>query len=260
LRPIPVEPSYRAFVVRTFGEEGRRWLDSLPAVTEALRKRWKLTLGDELSGGVLACVRAATTAAGAPAVLKIGGPFFSIAEEADALRRWDGVAAPQLLEADEAARALLLERIAPGTHAWDAGAPAVADVLRALHAGPPFAGLTPIAEAARRRVLRALEQARTTSYKADWALAKIGELEREPAPTVLLHGDFDGRNLLHCDRRGLAAIDPLPCIGDPAYDAGHWAHANKRPGRRARTTAIADAMGLDVARVRGWCAVAAIHG
>jgi streptomycin 6-kinase len=260
VRAIPVEPSFRAFVARTFGEDGRRWLETLPALTEELAGRWQLTLGRELPGGVLACVRTATTADGREVVLKIGGPFFSVRKEAAALRAWAGRSAPELLEADEDAGALLLERIVPGSTAADAGAAEVAAVLRDLHAAAPPAGLREIGDAAQRRVLRALEQGRTSGYKADWALAKVAELEREPAPSVLLHGDFDERNLLRCARRGLVAIDPLPCVGDPAYDAGYWAHANRRPGRRARTTAISDALGLDVARVRGWCAVVAIHG
>ena len=44
---------------------------------------------------------------------------------------------------------------------------------------------------------------------------------------------------------GLCAIDPLPCAGDPAYDAGYWVHGNRRPGRRARLDAIVSATGLE---------------
>jgi streptomycin 6-kinase len=260
MRAIPVEPSFRAFVVRMFGAEGRRWLDELPDLTSGLASRWGLELGAELSGGVLACVREAVTKDGRAVVLKVAGPWSPTAKEAAALRAWSGAAAPELLEVDENVGALLLERISPGAPVWDAQATEVAAVLRSLHAAPSFPGLRSIGETAERRVIRALEQSRSTPYKVDWALGKIAELESEPAPSVLLHGDFDGRNLLRCARRGLAAIDPLPCVGDPAYDAGHWAHANGLPGRRARTTAVAEALGLDVARVRGWCAVAAIHG
>jgi streptomycin 6-kinase len=259
-RAIRVGPSFRPFVARTFGDAGRRWLDELPDITAGLVARWQLELGPELPGGVLACVREARTAAGRRVVLKIGVPFLPARDEAAALRGWNGGPAPQLLDADDRTGALLLERIDPGTPAWDADVGAVAAVLGRLHRAPTFPGLRELADEATDRVLRALEQGRTTAYKADWALGKIDELGREPADAVLLHGDFDGRNLLHCDRRRLVAIDPLPCVGDAAYDAGHWAHANGLPGRRARTTAISDALGLDVRRVRGWCAVAAVHG
>ena len=107
---------------------------------------------------------------------------------------------------------------------------------------------------------RAVVERRANDDRARWALAAIEQLEAEPVAPVLVHGDFDWRNLLHCNRRGLAAIDPLACAGDAAYDAGYWAQAAGDPGRRARTTAIADALGLEVRRVRAWCAVVAVHG
>ena len=77
---------------------------------------------------------------------------------------------------------------------------------------------------------------------------------------MIVHGDFDERNLLTCRRRGLCTIDPLPCAGDGTYDAAYWVHANRRPGRRARFDRIAAAMGLDRGRLRDWCAVIAVHG
>jgi streptomycin 6-kinase len=32
-------------------------------------------------------------------------------------------------------------------------------------------------------------------------------------------GELENKNILVCQKRGLVVIDPLPCIGDPAYDA-----------------------------------------
>jgi streptomycin 6-kinase len=250
-----VQPTFRAFVARRFGNEGRAWLATLPALEQELASAWGLELGEELAGGTLSRV----VAAGADAVLKLGGPWDRVEDEIACLERWHGDGAPRLLRADPAHHALLLERIRPGTRAVDADPAAVGALLRLLHVEPP-AGLSALADVAGRRVERALADGRTTAAKADWARAKIAELTQDPPEPRLLHGDFDERNLLVCARQGLAAIDPLPCAGDPAYDAGYWAHANRRPGRRARTTAIAAALGLPVERVRGWCAVVAVHG
>jgi streptomycin 6-kinase len=77
---------------------------------------------------------------------------------------------------------------------------------------------------------------------------------------VLVHGDLDERNLLTCERRALVAIDPLPCVGDPSYDAAYWVHANRRPGRRARLEALLGASGLPRERVRDWAGVIGVHG
>lgn len=71
---------------------------------------------------------------------------------------------------------------------------------------------------------------------------------------------FDEHNILVCERRGLCAVDPLPCAGDPAYDAGYWVHGERRPGRRARLDAIVAATRLERARVRDWAAVVGVHG
>jgi streptomycin 6-kinase len=46
------------------------------------------------------------------------------------------------------------------------------------------------------------------------------ELASDAVPTVLLHADLNPGNLLDGgSERGLVAIDPAPCIGDPAFDA-----------------------------------------
>jgi streptomycin 6-kinase len=88
----------------------------------------------------------------------------------------------------------------------------------------------------------------------------LERLLAEAPPPVLLHGAFDAHALVHCARRGLCAIDPVPCAGDPAYDAGSWIHGGGRPGRRARFDALAAATGLDRGRLRDWCGVVAVHG
>jgi streptomycin 6-kinase len=254
-----VHETSEAFLARHFGDEGRAWLATVPGVLDDLAREWRLTLGARLYGGLLAIVHEATTAEGGRVVLKLASRWDRPLEEIACLETWAGAGTPKLLQADPTRGALLLERIEPGLRARDAEAPAVADVLRHLHQEPP-AGLRTLAEVARRRLARAVVEGRANDDRARWAIAAIEQLEAEPVAPVLLHGDFDWRNLIRCDRRGLAAIDPLACAGDPAYDAGYWAQAAGDPGRRVRTTAIAEALGLDVRRVRAWCAVVAVHG
>jgi streptomycin 6-kinase len=256
--PETVEPGFRAFVARVFGDEGRAWIAALPEAHATLATRWQLELGPELPGGLLACVREARLPDGSAAVLKVGTPWPRTRHEVAALRAWGGNGAPELLDFDKKLGAMLLERIHPGTHPSEAGAAAVAALMDALHV-PPFAGLPTLGELVRRRIERALAEGRTSEAKASWALSKAAELQPEPHPVVLLHGDFDERNLLVCEHRGLCAIDPLPCAGDPAYDAGYWVHGNRGPGRRARLDALVS-LGFDRTRVRDWAAVIAVHG
>jgi streptomycin 6-kinase len=56
-------------------------------------------------------------------------------------------------------------------------------------------------------------------------------------------------------RRGLVAIDPGPCLGDPAYDAIDllvW-QAGDIATIEARAALLATAIGVDVARLLDWC-------
>lgn len=253
-----VEPGFRAFVVQTLGDAGRAWLDQLPDVIAELATRWRLTLGPELPGGLLSCVRAATLDDGRAVVLKVGA-WPRTNHEIASLRTWAGRGAPELLDADEALKAMLLERIEPGGHPSGASGAAVGAILGELHV-PPHPELPTLREIVRKRVENALRDERVSEQKASWALAKADELERDAPAPALLHGDFDERNLLVCSRRGLCAIDPLPCAGDPAYDAAYWVHGNRQPGRRARLEAIVVATGFDRGRVRDWAAIIGVHG
>lgn len=256
-RAETVEETSRAFVARHFGSEGRAWLALLPELLADVTERWKLEVGPPLNGGLMSAVHLVTTADGTSAVLKIAGPWSPTQDEAAALRVWGGGPTPALLCADVAAGALLLERIEPATSGVNATAGDVAIVLRSLHVHPP-SGLPSLRNLVRER-LETARGAGRPQHKIEWAIDKAAELERSTRQEVLVHGDFDERNLLW-STRGLVAIDPWPCVGDPAYDAGYWVHGNRRPGRRARLEAIVAATGLERERVRDWAAVIGVHG
>ena len=253
-----VDESYRSFIVRTLGDEGRAWLARLPAVHAELEEKWELSLGDELPGGLLSCVRAATLADGRSAVLKVGASPRTH-DEIASLRVWAGRSTPELLAADEIRQAMLLERIEPGGHPESAAATDVARMMEGLRISAPD-GLPTLADVVERRIENASRDGRASRPKVDWARNTADRLLADAPEPTLVHGDFDERNFLLCGRRGLCAIDPLPCAGDPAYDAGYWVHGNRRPGRRARLDAIVAATGLERPRVRDWAAIVGVHG
>ena len=46
----------------------------------------------------------------------------------------------------------------------------------------------------------------------------INELDKYPFDKKLIHGDFGTHNFIKKDEKFIAAIDPVPLIGDPTYD------------------------------------------
>lgn len=254
-----VEPTFRASVTRLFGDEARDWLAALRGLEAEMCGRWSLEPGPELRGGLFAHVRLVRRADGSDAVLKLAGGWDRPADEIASLRAWDGRPTPLLLEADASRGAMVLERVVPGANAVEAPAEDVAGLLARLHVPAPH-GLPSLQEIAHRRIDRAEQEGRASAQRLSWARAALERLHADARAGTLVHGDFDDRNLLLCERRGLCAIDPLACAGDGAYDAAYWIHANRRPGRRARFEAMAAATGFDRRRLRDWCGIIAVHG
>jgi streptomycin 6-kinase len=77
--------------------EGREWLLHLPARVEACVDRCSLRLERPYDRSQASIVFPATTVEGASAVLKIRFPHPECEHEAEALRRWGGQGAVQLL-------------------------------------------------------------------------------------------------------------------------------------------------------------------
>jgi streptomycin 6-kinase len=89
----------------------------------------------------------------------------------------------------------------------------------------------------------------------DLASALAGE-----GPVRLLHGDLHPGNVLR-GGDGLVAIDPRPCLGDPAFDAVDWvlAGGGGEQAVRQRIDWLAGRVdGLDPHRAWAWCQALAV--
>ena len=257
-------------------EDGRAWLERLPGLVRELRAEWELRLGRPYFGGHGAWVAPATCADGSRAVLKIGYPHREARAEADGLRLWDGRGAIRLLRADEERTAYLLELCDPGEKlATSEHIPAeerlliAADVLRTLWLPADVAAGTRIESVAEQMgwwADTAEGRFGALAPGTDLGLVRTGinllrSLPADAARTVLLHGDFNPGNVLSAARAPWLAIDAKPLTGDPAFDPwplleqiddpfAHGSRAAKVIEGRGRL--LADALGLDVARILAW--------
>jgi streptomycin 6-kinase len=263
-----LDQELRARLGRRFGRAIDAWFDALPKVLADLGERWELEWGSVIQRGSMSVVIRCRAFGGA-AVLKVSPERTRIAHEAAALASWRTVHVPALLAVDERAGALLIEEVEPGTplaaSAVYPSTESLVALLASLHeAGVPDPSYEPVADH-----VAYLFDASTKLYERKPELAELIPRELyergrqlalrlawEASPSVLLHGDLTPVNVLDGGpERGLVAIDPAPCLGDPAFDAVDlvfWRAADAET-IAARARQLAPAIGADADRLLAWC-------
>lgn len=247
-------------------EEGRAWLEALPARVERCAEQWGLVLGDPFPGAYVSFTAPVRLRGGGHAVLKVPFPDRESEHEAEALAAWAGDGAVMLLEHDPDGGAFLIERCSPGTPLADVGQDAALEVL---------AGLLPrLWKPARSHPFHTLggEASWWASHLADrWrgagrpfpesllhaALDALAALAPTQGEQVLLHQDLHGDNVLRAEREPWLVIDPKPLVGErefglsPIIRSFEFGH-----GRRdvvARLDRLSSDLGVDRERARLWC-------
>ena len=262
--------------VISWNADGQDWADSLPALVAHLRERWGLEVAEPFEGGYAAWVAPAEGEDGTSYVLKVPYPDSESKPEPDGLRLWDGDGVVRLLDWDEATRALLLERIRPGTSLLDLADPeealAVACGLLprlwiAPPSGHPFVTTQACAESWAvdiERMYRAHHRPFDPALLRA-AVAAFELLAGYDGECVLLHQDFHRGNVLRAEREPWLAIDPKPLVGERAFDA-RWLmydllHSEPRHGLPAAALLdrLGDELGLDAERVRLWSFARAVE-
>lgn len=243
--------------------ERKAWLDRLPDLVRTLEARWALVAGQPCEEASCAWVAPAERADGSVAVLKIAMPHMEGEHEIAGLRFWNGDPTVRVLDADEKAGAMLLERCVPGTILRTLAEPeqdvVVAGLLgRLWRRPPPPHSFRPLSEMI---AYWSSETLRDRDQWSDPGLVGAGlDLFRELARAdgvrdVLLATDLHAGNILRSEREPWLVIDPKPFVGDPAYDVTqHLFNCRKRMLSDADRTIsrIADLCGLDRRRVGLW--------
>lgn len=205
-----IDEDARSRLIRRFGTDVTGWIDALPGLLATLTARWDLTVVKLMPGGT------STTFLCTTAVLKLTPDHDIAAQEARALTAWAGTdAMVNLLDADLARGALLLEPIIPGTPADEP-----AKVVPHLHEANP-AGFPPLKARVDFLFETVLTRRTGTYYATEHQHAR--RLAADDVTPVLLHGDMHPGNVLQ-GPRGPVAIDPRACVGDPAVDWMDFVH------------------------------------
>lgn len=246
------------------GPERAAWLRRLPGLVHQLADRWSLTLGRPFDGQEVSCAWVAPVrlADRTPAVLKIGMPHMEGEHEIEGLRFWNGDPTVQLLDADDALGAMLLERCEPGTVLrevpeleQDVVISALLLRLRRLPPAPhPFRPLATMLHRWSNETLADAERWPDAVLVRE-GLRLFNELPRTASHEVLLATDLHAGNVLRSQREAWLVIDPKPFVGDPAYDATqHLLNCKARLRRDPYGTIrrIADLLRVDHERVRLW--------
>jgi streptomycin 6-kinase len=254
---------------RRLGSAIDAWLDRLPGLLEELAERWDIEWDALIRRGSMSVVVRCRAAEGRSAVLKVSPDRERAAQEATALACWRTAHVPVVLAVDESAGALLIEAIEPGTPLAETdGYPSlesIAGLLGSLHRdATPGPAYRPVAD----RVAYLFESSMKL-YDFEPGLVELVSRERyergrelalrlaaDASPTVLLHGDLTPVNVLDGGKeRGLVAVDPAPCLGDPAFDAVDlvfW-RAFDLDAIAARAEALAPLIGAEAGRLLEWC-------
>lgn len=226
-RPLPGQrPPHRP--------DGATWLASLPTLVDTALDRWRLRLDQDapLRWGYTALVLPVLRPQGDPGALKIGWPHPEADTEHLALRAWKGRGAVEMLAAEPADTAYLLERLDADR---DLTTGSVLDTSEALGTvlarldrpappwAPPWSGELDRLSAHLARVLE--DPAGTHRFPRrmlQHAASLVRDLRSEEDPDRrLVHTDLHQANVLwRPDPGEWVAIDPKVVAGDP-----HWAVA-----------------------------------
>ncbi|WP_051722761.1 aminoglycoside phosphotransferase family protein [Streptomyces albus] len=256
---------------------GRTWLRDLPELARDVLRRWELTPERvQEPGGRSSLLVLVRRADGGRAALKLLAPGADAAAQHAALERWDGFGAVRLLEADDAAGALLLERL-HGEVSLSSLPEAkalleAAGTVRRLWTEPDGGPYPSVAErtAPAAALLRAAADepwAADVRPLAGQALAAHAELTAAEPERLLLHGRFREEKVLAGERAPWLAVGPDPLVGERAYDLALpvrdrledlVASPRGAAGARSRLARLADSLEVDRDRLRGWTVFRAV--
>ncbi|HSN38419.1 MAG TPA: aminoglycoside phosphotransferase family protein [Arthrobacter sp.] len=249
-----------------FGPSAEAWIDDFAALVGELCEKWAIEPQTVRAGGTGAVVECVSTTRETRYALKLSPDRAVTEQEAAALRYWtDARAVVDLMDVDATRSAILLEWVPESTQLTvDAsGIADVAGLIGDLYL--PRGTLPADVPRARERVEFVFElwdrRRRTLRDSpidaAVWRRCREAAVDMADEGDSVLHGDLHPGNILRTGNGSrIVAIDPRPCIGDPAMDLTDLAMtgAGSEAAIRRRCRQLADfADPIDADRLWLWC-------
>lgn len=264
--------SFETRICKLYGQDGQKWLNTLPTLRDSLVKRWSLQNiqpAERLSYNYL---EFAHSPAYGPVVLKIGFPNPELLTEINALEYYQGIeSAVSLMDCDIDQGALLLERILPGHNLTsltdDQEATRIAaESMLALRQSPPAGNDFPTMEKWCQGFFRYNINFRGRGGPLpetlfDKAFRLVRDLLGSSQDQYLLHGDLHHSNLLFREDGSWVVIDPKGVIGEFACEVGPYLfnpipdlihQPNLVEILTRRLQILEEITGLDRHRLAGW--------
>ncbi|WP_327162252.1 phosphotransferase [Streptomyces zaomyceticus] len=269
-----VSEECRRRLVTHYGPGVSGWLDAVPTLMERAAERWKLMLGAYHDAGHASVVVTAGTFDGRPLLLKAWADPTRFRDEVTALRLWAGGPTAGVVEAADDVAVAALEMVGGrpgGGERPPRELPTVAAALQGLHTFGrrrrrlrELPSLTAyLHQEVRPRVRRRLESVDAGPWQGhvDAALPSLVALEEDSARSTVLHADLYRENVLFDWLGHPRLIDPLPMVGDAAFDWAFWTvYYDLGHGTDARLAAAARVSRIPVPVLAPWCRALALDG
>lgn len=250
------------------------WLDAAPDLLARAAERWKLSPAGYHDAGHASVIATATTLDGRPLVLKAWADPDRYRREVDALRLWAGGPTADVVEAadDLAVAALELVGGRPGgAERPQRETQMVAAALQGLHTlgrrRSRSAVFPSLADYLDHEVLPRIELRAGTAEAGPWrplvdaTISTLHRLEEDTSRATVLHADLYRENVPFDWLAHPRLIDPLPMVGDPAFDWAFWTvYYDLGHGTDGRLAAAARVSRIPVPELAPWCRLLALDG
>ncbi|GAA5201683.1 aminoglycoside phosphotransferase family protein [Rugosimonospora acidiphila] len=223
-QPIGIQVPRSFLEMPRWWREGSLWLEQLPDIVRSMCSRWRLSItGDPVHGSNALVIPVRRD--GSRFVLRVTPPGTEVAEQASALRFWDGRGTVRLIDVDEDAGALLLERLEIAGSLLNVPAREAMVVLGAMMRRLAVTAPTDVPSTT------TVVADRMITLEADWRrlgrpfderflrrAIEAGSRLCECDSTLAVNGDLHSAQVLRGSREPWLTVDPVLMRGDIAFD------------------------------------------